>query len=101
MPSDRIQRQIDEFDEAAAAVKRAGWVLVREQALSVLALTENEDARTYSDAAEFRLSASGGPRGDHFNARPRKLPRRPTDRGRRRLETDDEVKLRHHVGPGA
>ena len=54
MPSERIQRQIDDLlDEAAAAVRQADWTAVRQAAQSALMFDpKNEDALTYLDAAD-------------------------------------------------
>ncbi|HTE87140.1 MAG TPA: hypothetical protein VK821_20705, partial [Dehalococcoidia bacterium] len=53
MPSERIQRRIDQLlDEADEAVARREWADVRDAANAVLALDhDNQDALTYLEAA--------------------------------------------------
>ena len=53
MPSDRIQRQIDQLlDEAEAAVSGLNWEVVRDRAQAVLAFDpDNSDALEYQAAA--------------------------------------------------
>ena len=57
MPSERIQRQIDRiFGEAEEALATYDWEAVRRHALAVKSLDpENEDARTFLEAAERNL----------------------------------------------
>ena len=79
MPSERIQRQIDSLlDEAEAAIAEGNWDLVRLRAGAVLRLDdENEDTRTYLNAAEqddATVAGSGGakapPRAEQAAGRP-------------------------------
>ncbi|GEM_PF-1418454 len=60
MPSERVQRQIDELlREAEAAIRAADWERVRDRANAVIAMdTQNQDAKAFLDAAESSL---GGP----------------------------------------
>ncbi len=60
MASDRIQRRIERLlDEADEAVARYDWQAVRQAAQAVLALdSENPDALTFLEAAEFALGTS-------------------------------------------
>ena len=57
MPSERVQRQIDRLlDGAEDALTDRDWSRVRDLARDALALNpDNEDARTFLDAAERSL----------------------------------------------
>ena len=59
MPSERVQRQIDRLlDGAEEALTHREWHTVRDLAQDALALDpDNEDARTFLDAAERSLQA--------------------------------------------
>jgi len=58
MPSERVQRQIEDLlNEAEAAIKAREWARVRDRASAVVALDEeNEDALAYLEAAETNLA---------------------------------------------
>ena len=62
MPTERIQRRIDQFlDEADAAVGQQNWASVLSIAKSVLALDpDNDDAQTYLAAATKSLGDGSG-----------------------------------------
>jgi hypothetical protein len=66
MPSERVQRQIDELlSDAESAIKAADWERVRDRARAIIALDEgNEDAAAYLKAAGANLigEASSSPR---------------------------------------
>ena len=76
MPSERVQRQIDRLlDEAEAAMRTLDWATVRARTDAVLAIEpENEDARTFLDAAD-RAEPSAQPASSQTSApRPRRRP---------------------------
>src|SRR6266545_1327160 len=63
MPSERVQRQIDRLlDEAAQAITRLDWTVVRDRAEAVLAADpENVDGREYLAMARRGLAATSTP----------------------------------------
>jgi tetratricopeptide (TPR) repeat protein len=62
MPSERIQRRVDQLlDEADEAVGRRDWAAVRDAANAVIALDhQNQDALTYLEAARHAGEPEGG-----------------------------------------
>src|SRR5437773_2790025 len=60
MPSERIQRRIDQYlDAADEAAGRFDWPAVRQNAQAALSLDpDNADAQTYLEAAERNLASA-------------------------------------------
>ncbi len=86
MPSERIQRRIDQMlDEADQAIATSAWDTVRDRARNVLALDPtNPDARHYLGAAERPLigpPANGFPLTPALSQREREPESEPSPPG--------------------
>ena len=75
MPSERVQRHIDQLlDEIESARSAGEWALVRSRAEEILDLDpDNEDAKVFLQAVERReerLGAAAGSAGDRADGPP-------------------------------
>jgi class 3 adenylate cyclase len=102
MPSERIQRRIDRLlDEAEAAADQDDWHEVRRLSDQVLRLDhENEDARTFLEAADHDSGALS-PTAAARSISPTTPPPAPTAPPHPERFAGDRYEVRRHLGDGA